>query len=182
MKAFFISTVTITVALIFFSTPSFAETDLTSVDIEGFRLGMTMDEVKKAYPKIRFREIKPDGKNIMGYNAATKGVSLSFTNKELGSVIFSIQKAEMHSNKQDSFPVFQKLKEKYGPPDYSGRQMFSIQACWGRCFGDYQRLEFRMKTGSLRGKNFPMTLTLSDPEVSKQNRRMFLKAEKATRK
>jgi hypothetical protein len=154
---------------------SFAASNLEKIDIDGFRLGMTMDEVQKAHPDIVAKEIKPDGGVLIGYRVNIGEVALSFTTAELGYSLFNIQKVRFYPSKQNTFPIFSKYIKKYGTPDYSGRQMFHIQACWGRCYGKNRRLEFRMKISGVANQPFPMTLTLSDPKIEGENRRLFLK-------
>lgn len=152
-----------------------AAADLGNVDINGFRLGMTIDEVKKTNPDMVVKEIKPDGKILIGYKAHIGEIALYFTSAELGHYLFNIQKIRIYPAKQNAYPIFRQYIKKYGKPDYSGRQMFHIQACWGRCFGNNRKLEFRMKISSATNQSYPMTLTLSDPKIERENRSLFLK-------
>lgn len=158
---------------------SFAATDLDNVEINGFRLGMKIDEVKKIHPDMVVKEIRPEGGILIGFKANIGNVALSFTTAELGYSLFYIQKVRLYPSKQDSYQIFSRFLKKYGKPDYSGRQMFHIHACWGRCYGQTRRLEFRMKISGVANRPFPMTLTLSDPTIEQKNRRLFAQKLKA---
>ncbi len=166
---------------VFCASPAFAEKDVSSVDINGFRLGMTLKQVKDKYPDFAVQEVKPDNKLTIGYSGRVGKVTLDFTSKELGQKLFNIRLTEIYASKRDPYPIFEKFKAKYGMPDYAGRQMFHIQACWGKCFGKHKKLEFRIKVGGMVGKPFPMSLTLSDGELEKKNRRLFFRKRAAAK-
>jgi len=166
---------------VFCATPAFAVKDVSSVDINGFRLGMTLKQVKDKYPDFTAREVKPDNKLTIGYSGRVGKVTLDFTSKDLGQRLFNIRLTEVYASKRDPYPIFEKFKAKYGTPDYGGRQMFHIQACWGKCFGKHQKLEFRIKIGGMAGKPFPMSLTLSDGELESKNRRLFFRKKAAAK-
>ncbi len=152
----------------------FAGTDLTNADIDGFRLGQTLEEVKTLHPKMRIKEIKPDGDMIMGYLSSVNGVALSFASDKFGKVLFSIQKVVMYREKPNVEVVYGPILKKYGTPDYGGRQMLHVASCWGKCFGNHTSLEFKLKVMSMGKGGYPMSLTLVDKELQTKNRRMFL--------
>jgi hypothetical protein len=156
------------------TSPLSATTNVLELDIQGFRLGQTVEEIKTRYPSIKIDEIKPDKKSIMGYRAKISEVHMYFTSDALGKKLFRIQLLRIFPTKQDPDPIFKKFVERYGRPDYSGRQMLHIQACWGKCIGDQPRLEFRIKISNIGLQPYPMTLTLSNPKIEKENRRLYL--------
>ena len=81
----------------------------------------------------------------------------------------------VYADKPNPYPIFEKFVKKYGKPDYEGRKMFHIHACWGKCFGDYKRLEFTIKISGMGSKPYPMSLVLTDPVLEKKNRKLFFK-------
>jgi len=146
--------------------------DVTGFDIEGFKLGMTLEEVQEKFPDFSFREVKRKG-GVVGYEGKFNEITASFTSEKLGKKLFRILLMRIFKKKPDPYPIYMEYVKKYGRPDFSGRQMMSINACWGRCYGDEKRLEFSMTVVGFGAKPFPMTLTLEDPLLGKKNRELF---------
>ncbi len=163
------------IIVVLVAAPANAETDVTQLDIDGYRLGMTIEDVKKIHSDLKVDPVMPDGKTMIGYKARVGSTVLNFTTEEFGSELFNIQQVTMFRSKPDVKAVYDGMIERYGRPDYSGRQMFHVQACWGKCFGKNKRLEFRIKIENVVNKPYPMTLTLSDPTIERKNRRAFFK-------
>ncbi|MDH5637155.1 MAG: hypothetical protein OEZ04_01540 [Nitrospinota bacterium] len=153
-------------------------TDVDKLDIDGFRLGMTVEEAAEKWPDLKIREVVREKAHV-GFQAHRSEVHVSFTSKELGSKVFQVQLVRVFHEKPNSFPIYQRLKRKYGRPDYGGRQMMNINACWGKCYGDNKRLEFSMSIVGFGNKPFPMTLTLSDRRLEKENYNLFKARAKA---
>ena len=149
-----------------------AVTDVDKLELEGFKLGMTVDEVKAARPEVEVREVVRGDVHV-GYEAHLDQTHISFTSKELGSKIFQVQLIKIYKDKPDPFPIYSEYVKHYGRPDFGGRQMMSVQACWGRCYGSYKRLEFSMSVVGFGNKPFPMTMTLKDPQLEKANHALF---------
>lgn len=165
--------VSLTLAAVLAAGPAWGDTDVRSMDIEGFRLGMTTEEATKvAGGELKLTPVAVKGAP-MGYTARKNELQLYFTCDELGKRLFRVQLVRMYPTRQDPIPIFESYVARYGTPDYSGRQMMSVQACWGKCFGAHPKLEFRMKIMNAADRPYPMTLTLSDEEVEAANRREF---------
>ena len=165
--------VSLTLAAVLAAGPAWGETDVLSMDIQGFRLGMTPDEAMKAAKgELKITPVVVEG-ITMGHTARKNELQLYFTCDELGKRLFRVQLVRMYPTRQDPIPIFESYIARYGAPDYSGRQMMSVQACWGKCFGAHPKLEFRMKVMNLADRPYPMTLTLSDEEVEADNRSEF---------
>lgn len=138
-----------------------AERDISNFDIQGFKLGMTMEQVREKAPGIEFKEARlPEG-DLVGYYAFHDKLLFKFTTPEEGSELFFIVKYRVFKTKPDSYPIFMALTRKYGTPDYSGRDMWNIQACWGKCYGKHMRLHWSLKIAGIKS-GFPMNITLMD--------------------
>lgn len=157
-------------ALLFFLTslPATAATDLTTLDIDGFTLGMTVSQAKEKFPGLAIKEVKRGGVQI-GFEARRGDVHVSFSSPAMGEAIFQVQQIKIYRDKPDPYPVYMEYVKKYGRPDYGGRQMMSVSACWGVCYGDNKKLEFSMTIVGFGEKPFPATLTLSDPKLDRAN-------------
>ncbi|MDH5756344.1 MAG: hypothetical protein OEZ55_06735 [Nitrospinota bacterium] len=147
-------------------------TDVEKLDVDGFRLGMTMEEVKEKWPDLKIKEVVRSKVHV-GYQAHRGEVHVSFSSKDLGSKIFHVQLMRIYKDKPDSYPIYMEFVNKYGRPDFGGRQMMNINACWGNCYGSNKKLEFSMTVVGFGNKPFPMTLTLTDPVLEKANHDLF---------
>ena len=151
---------------------AFAFHDVTKFDIQGFRLGMTVDEVKKKKPDLEItKAVLPSGE-VVGYYALYKKLLLRFTSDKKGAWLFFIVKYDMYRKTPDPYPIFTALTRKYGMPDYSGRDMWNIHACWGKCFGNHKQLKFTLKIAGIKG-GFPLNVTLQDPGEDSINWQYF---------
>jgi len=143
--------------------------DVSKMDIEGFRLGMTLQEVKEKWPDVKVQEVKDSGLTV-GYEGHKDNIQLTFASDKFSNALFFIRLTRTFPQKPDSYPIYMEYVKKYGPPDYSGRQVMSMNACWGKCFGENKKLEFVMGIVAFPNKPYPMTLTLSDLSVGAANR------------
>lgn len=159
-----------------------AETDVYKLDISGFKLGMTIEEARQISPELKIREIRPDGKTLIGYQGKVANMNLFFARDEMNNALFTIQYTRIYDEVPDPKPIYLSYVEQYGRPDYSGREMFHVHSCWGKCFGEHPKMEFRLMISSVMKSVYPMTLTLSDPGVDLKNRHFYLDESRAAKK
>lgn len=160
----------------------YAETDVYKLDINGFRLGMTIEEARQVSPELKIREIRPDGKTLIGYQGKVANVNLFFAKDELDKALFTIQYTKIYEDAPDPKPIYMSYVDRYGRPDFSGREMFHVHSCWGKCFGEHPKMEFRLKISSPVKSVYPMTLILSDPGIDLKNRHLYLDESRAAKK
>jgi hypothetical protein len=147
--------------------------DVTGFVLEGFKLGMTVEEAAKAMPGAKIDEVKAKDGVSLGFKGLSGNVSLRFTSRELGGKLYFIQRLEYFPEKPDTAKLYADLMKKYGEPDYSGRDMWRVHAAWGKPVGNSKHLIFEVRiagTGML-----PMTITLQDPMLGSENQKLALK-------
>ena len=148
--------------LLFITGKAFGEADVSKFEIFGYRLGMTVDEVRKKNPKIDIREAKLDDGKVVGYQAYYKKLMFRFSSKEEGARLFHIVYYELYRTKPDPYPIVGAYMHRYGMPDSTGRDMWNINVCWGKCYGKNPRMELKMKISGIKG-GFPLNLSLLNP-------------------
>ncbi|MBF0170962.1 MAG: hypothetical protein HQK87_07740 [Nitrospinae bacterium] len=149
------------------------EVDVRSFAIDGFRLGMTLDEARELNPWIKTVAVTPDPGMIVGYRATINDVTILFTGDALGKKAFFIERVKNYADLPDPVALLAELAETYGPPSQTGRDMTTTHSCWGRCYGDSPRLLYQLKMfGMLRGP-FPASLLLRDPAVESANKQAY---------
>jgi hypothetical protein len=159
-------------AALLFSCVEPKRTDVEKLDIEGFKLGMTLKEAKEKWAGLKVMDVKDSGM-VVGYEGQLGEIHLTFASEKFGTALFRIQLVRIYPDKPDPIPVYMEFVKKYGKPDFAGRQMLSVNACWGKCYGDNKKMEFVMGVVSFPNKPFPMALTLSDQSMENENRKYF---------
>jgi hypothetical protein len=147
--------------------------DVTGFTLEGFKLGMTVEEAAKAVPTAKIDEVKAKDGVSLGFKGLSGNVSLRFTSHELGGKLYFIQRLEFFPEKPDTQKIYADLMKQYGEPDYSGRDMWRVHAAWGKPVGNAKHLIFEVRisgTGML-----PMTITLQDPMQGAENQKLAVK-------
>ncbi|MBI5814408.1 MAG: hypothetical protein HZB29_02220 [Nitrospinae bacterium] len=157
-------------ALIIFAgtLPAMALADAGSFDFHGFKLGMTLEEARKAKPEILVDESKTANGFVAGYSAYFHGLTLRFTSPKLGSRLFFVQETKNYDTPQNPEPIYTYMRLKYGNPDYAGSGMFSVNAFWGSPYNKGKSLNFELTIKGVR-KNFPLVITLKDADLEKKN-------------
>ncbi|MBI4665065.1 MAG: hypothetical protein HY751_01510 [Nitrospinae bacterium] len=137
-------------------------------EIEGLRLGMTLEQVKSVKPALKYEELHREGDALTAIRGEGGGLHLRFTGPSNGSLLYYIEKREIFKDPPDPFMIFQKLVQKYGRPDYSGRDMWRAHAVWGKPVGKIRRLQFELTIAG-KGDSFPFILFLYDPITEARN-------------
>lgn len=177
--------------------------DVSHFDIAGIRLGMSLEEVKSICPTMEVEEYrhiefrKDSVKNIFhcdiveGYEGNCRKTSrhvikVYFTTKELGKKVFEIWYVRRNISGLSEDEVFQKLKEKYGPPKGT-RSVHNERffACWGLCDPNdgHEGVEYGTTSGKFldarieikRRGYMDLNLQLRDNDQAFLNRKNFEK-------
>lgn len=152
-------------AVLFSITPAFAESDVSKFTINGLRLGMTVGEVREKMPDLALEEARLADGRVVGLMAFPDRLVLRFAGDEKGEQrLFHILRYRVFKGSPDPYPLFMALVKKYGYPDYTGRDMWRIKACWGKCYGEHKKLEFTLKIAGIKD-GFPMNVGLIDPAM-----------------
>ncbi|MBF0291524.1 MAG: hypothetical protein HQK86_05140 [Nitrospinae bacterium] len=150
-----------------------SNTDVTNFTLEGFKLGMTVEEAAKAVPSAKIEEVKAKDGASLGFKGLSANVSLRFTSRDLGGKLYFIQRLEFFPEKPDTKKLYDDLVKIYGTPDYSGRDIWRVHASWGKPVGNSKHLIFEVR---IAGQGMlPMTVTLQDPMLGSENQKLALK-------
>lgn len=147
-----------------------SNTDVTNFTLEGFKLGMTVEEAGKAVPSAKIGEVKAEDGASLGFKGISGNVSLRFTSRDLGGKLYFIQRLEFFPEKPDTKKLYDDLVKVYGTPDYSGRDMWRVHSSWGKPVGNSKHLIFEVR---ISGQGMlPMTVTLQDPMLGSENQKL----------
>lgn len=142
--------------------------------IDGYHLTMTIEEAKQINPNVTFTEIRPLSNGIViGVKGELKGLQLFFTPRERGGKLLRVEKQTVFDSAPDVEILMKNLIATYGRPDQVGRDMINQHACWGACPGVGAKLIFRLKTFFPVKVDHRMTLLLFDPDMEKENKKVY---------
>lgn len=136
-----------------------------SRDIQGFRTGMGMQEVKQLLAKKGIREYETGFSDLFVYSPAFGAeIMLRFT---CGANQYILSNVELSTNFSASeadraiAAYWDKLVAKYGPPARSDAGPASMNLCWGQC-DEPGNWKLEAKTSDLKNGNLQFVATLSD--------------------
>ena len=102
--------------------------DIKKIDIKNLKIGMTINQFKKKYPKIKIEKELSEGK-LEYYKAISENVKVYFTRPDLGNKAFSIiylKNFKQYLDREEINQVIDKAIKKYGKPAvntyYNARQ------------------------------------------------------------
>ncbi len=158
-----------------FATPCWAEEeiDVRSMAIDGFRLGMTLEEVRAISPWIKTVAVTPAPGRVIGYRSTINDLTLHFTADNLGKELFRIEQVKSYTDLPDPVALLKALVAVYGPPSQTGRDMTTTHSCWGRCYGEHPRLLYQLKIFNMVKGPYPSSLLLRDPAIENSNREAY---------
>lgn len=165
--------------------------DVSTLSIEGVRLGMSADIFHVMYPDIPVRAVRaPDGR-LVGYRARNKKgftgggmFQVSFTRDDLGRKAYAVAlNRRVKIFREDLAPILAGFMDTYGEPDALCRNQLTDHQTWHAYWGvtvdsceDAGKLPFDvpfMYLNLVSGKWTETLINLSDPELLQANVRAF---------
>ena len=154
--------------------PTYAKTVKTKktvapLNVQGFRIGMTVGEVKQLLQKKKIRGYETGFSDILVYSP-TPGtdIRLLMTCSAKGYLLEKVELTTSFTSEETELAV-PKLKEKliakYGMPPVTGSQGELLDFCWGKCEQDAGGVKLTATTATAQGNKSILSLTLGNDEL-----------------
>lgn len=143
-----------------------------SLNIHGFRIGMTTIDVKKLLRKKNVKDYKTGFSDLFMYHPSPDvEVRLVFTCSPRGHILRTVELSTAYTAEETdaAIPKFkEKLVSKYGMPVIRESQWNMLDFCWGQCGQEPQGTKLEAKTTPLQGNMRSLALVLSNEGLAKK--------------
>lgn len=144
----------------------------TSVlDIQGYRIGMTVSEVKQMLRKRKITGYQTGFSDVFAYNPSPDTETrLTFACSSPEEVLAGVDLTITFTVEESQAAVStfkEKLTAKYGTPSVAEFQTEGIDSCWGQCKQNAGGTQLRARTTEARGSIRSLALTLSNDGLVK---------------
>jgi len=151
-----------------------AKENIRKLDIKKLKIGMTIKQFKRKFPKIKVQKLLYQGK-INNYNAKFDNFNIYFTRPALGYKIYYIynkKKFKPPCSFEEINIVIDNLIKRYGEPTKSNSFDEKYYACYGDC-EDTRRIKYGVKDEGeallVEVSRFKMELVLESDKLRKMN-------------
>ena len=141
------------------------------LDIQGYRIGMTVSEVKQVLRKRNITGYQTGFSDQYAYNPSPDTeVRLTFACSSPEDVLAGVDLTITFTVEESEVAVStfkEKLTAKYGTPSVAEFQAERIDSCWGQCGQTAEGTQLRARTTAARGSIRSLALTLSNDGLAK---------------